>query len=128
MAPLDHGRFALAIGDAWILNDPIAAQGANLGSRCAFLLGDSIVAGGPYDEAFCRRVEAELWAAAAAPTMLSNGLLEPPTEAVIGVLARAAQDQAVADRFAVGFGNPEDMLALLSGATTGAGCAELSRS
>jgi 2-polyprenyl-6-methoxyphenol hydroxylase-like FAD-dependent oxidoreductase len=110
-APLGDGKHAVAIGDAWILNDPIAAQGANLGSRCAFLMGRAIAAGGPYDDAFCRRVEADLWAAAAAPTTLSNALLAPPPPEVLTTLARAAQDQATADRFVSGFGDPEGMLA-----------------
>jgi len=105
----------VAIGDAWILNDPVAAQGANLGSRCAFVLGEAITGGGPYDEPFCRRMDAALWAAASAPTALSNALLEPPTEAVVDVLFRACGDPATADRFVSGFGDPEDMLALLAG-------------
>jgi len=114
-APLDGGAHAVAIGDAWILNDPVAAQGANLGSRCAFVLGEAITGGGPYDEPFCRRMDAALWAAASAPTALSNALLEPPTEAVVDVLFRACGDPATADRFVSGFGDPEDMLALLAG-------------
>jgi hypothetical protein len=113
-APLGEGKHAVAIGDAWILNDPIAAQGANLGSRCAFLLGEAIAAGGPYDESFCRSAADRLWEAAAAPTMLSNALLEPPTEPVIDVLVQASRDQAVADHFVSGFGDPEGMLAMLS--------------
>lgn len=92
----------------------MAAQGANLGSRCALLLGESIAAGGPYDEAFCQRVEARLWEAAEAPTMLSNGLLEPPSPGVIDLLVRAGQDQALADRFVSGFGDPEGMLAMFT--------------
>jgi 2-polyprenyl-6-methoxyphenol hydroxylase-like FAD-dependent oxidoreductase len=113
-SPLGDGRHALAIGDAWILNDPIAAQGANLGSRCAFLMGEAIAAGGPYDDDFCQGVEAELWAAAAAPTMLSNALLAPPPPEVLTVLAQAANDQAMADRFVSGFGDPEGMLGLFA--------------
>lgn len=112
--PLDEGKHALAIGDAWILNDPVAAQGANLGSRSAALLAELIEAGGPYDEAFCRQADSRLWGAAVAPTMLSNALLEPPTPAVIDVLVRAAQDSTFADRFASGFGDPEGMLAMFT--------------
>jgi hypothetical protein len=115
-AALGDDGYAVAIGDAWILNDPIAAQGANVGSRCAFVLGAAIAAGGPYDEAFCRGVEARLWDAAAAPTMLSNALLEPPAPPVVDLLGRATHDQATADRFAAGFADPEAMLALLAGA------------
>ena len=114
-ARLSESRMALAIGDAWILNDPIAAQGANLGSRCAFVLGAAIAAGGPYDESFCRRAEQQMWAAAEAPTILSNALLEPPTPAAQDILFGASRDQTVADRFAAGFGEPEALLAMLTG-------------
>lgn len=50
----------IALGDAWVVNDPITGQGANLGSRCAFVLADAIVTGPPYDEALCRKVEMEM--------------------------------------------------------------------
>lgn len=113
-APLGEGRHAVAIGDAWILNDPVAAQGANLGSRCAFLLGEAITAGGPFDAAFCRRIEDALWRVAEAPTTLSNALLEPPSQQVVDVLLRASRDQATADRLVSGFGDPEDMLSMLA--------------
>ena len=113
-APLGGGRHAVAIGDAWILNDPVAAQGANLGSRCAFLLGEAITEGGPFDAPFCRQIEARLWEAAEAPTVVSNALLEPPSQQVIDVLLRASGDQATADRVVSGFGDPEDMLSMLA--------------
>ncbi len=114
-AEIANRKFAIAVGDAWILNDPIAAQGANLGSRCAFVLGDAIASGGPYDEGFCRGVEESLWAAARAPTMLSNALLEPPPPNVVELLGRASVDQETADKFANGFGEPEAFLGMLAG-------------
>ena len=113
-ASLGDGKYAVAIGDAWVVNDPVAAQGANLGSRAACLLGEMIAAGGPYDERFCRQAEGRLWQVAAAPTLLSNALLEPPSPPVIDVLVRATQDPSVADRFVSGFGDPEGMLAMLA--------------
>jgi 2-polyprenyl-6-methoxyphenol hydroxylase-like FAD-dependent oxidoreductase len=113
--PLDGGSYAIAIGDAWILNDPIAAQGANLGSRCAFVLGAQIVAAGPYHERFCRDAEDLLWQAAEVPTILSNALLEPPTEPILDLLVRASQDRATADQFAEGFGEPDRLLRMLAG-------------
>jgi glycine/D-amino acid oxidase-like deaminating enzyme len=113
-SPLDGGTYAMAIGDAWILTDPIAAQGANLGSRCAFILGEAISAGGPYGERFCRETEGLLWQAAEAPTILSNALLEPPAEPVIDLLVQASQDQSLANQFGQGFGEPDRLLAMLT--------------
>lgn len=49
---LPNGRLAVAIGDAWITNDPITGQGANLGSHCAWVAAHAIAADGPFDEAF----------------------------------------------------------------------------
>lgn len=111
---LGDGTHVMALGDAWITHDPIGAQGANLGSRCAFLLAAAIDAGGPYDEEFCRRTEHEMWAVAQAPTVLSNALLEPPGPAVVAVLVEACAHPAVADRFGGGFGDPDDLLALFA--------------
>jgi hypothetical protein len=110
------------MGDAWILNDPVAAQGANLGSRCAFVVGEAITGGGPFDEAFCRRTEAAMWQAAEAPTMVSNALLEPPTDRLIEVLLGASGDPTIADRFVAGFGDPEGMVAMLAPAPEPAAC------
>lgn len=113
-APLDDGRVVMAAGDAWVLNDPVVAQGANLGSRTAFTLGAAIVAGGPYDEQFARRTEAEMWAQAEAPTTLTNAFLEPPAPHVVELLARASADTRLADEVVSGLADPEGMLALLA--------------
>src|SRR5581483_4382186 len=106
-------RNVLAIGDAWITNDPIAAQGANLGSRGAFLLGELIVNARSHDEIFRHTVEDRLWAAAQAPTAISNALLEPPSPHVLDLLGRAVGDQHLADQLC-DFGDPEGMLELFA--------------
>lgn len=111
---IERDKYAVAVGDAWILNDPIGAQGANLGSRCAFELGDMIAGGGPFDESFCRHAENRLWALAEAPTTLSNALLDPPPEHVVRLLVQATVDERVADRFANGFAEPEKLVAALA--------------
>jgi len=113
-----EGGHVMAIGDAWVLNDPVAAQGANVGSRCAFALGAAIAeqarTGAPYDEAFCRRGEAAMWAQAQAPTRVTDTLLAPPRPHVLELFARAGHDPALADRLVSGLGAPEDMLSLLT--------------
>ena len=42
-ARLDSGRFAIAIGDVHVLNDPLIAQGGNTASHSAWALGQAIL-------------------------------------------------------------------------------------
>lgn len=108
-AGLGHGTFAVAIGDAWITNDPITGQGANLGAHCAAVLARWIVEDLAYDEEFCRGVEQEMWSFARPVTEWTNAALRPPPPHVLGVLAAAADDQAVADAFIDGYNDPAAM-------------------
>lgn len=113
---------ALAIGDAWITNDPLAAQGANLGSWSAFAAADLIAAGAPpYDEAFCRAVSDTLWEHASSVVGWSNAFLAEPPPHAISLFAAAAQDPGVADAFANAFDDPELMWRTLSGPPAVAG-------
>jgi 2-polyprenyl-6-methoxyphenol hydroxylase-like FAD-dependent oxidoreductase len=112
---LDDGTCALAIGDAWITNDPLTAQGANLGSHTAFALAD-LIAGvdGPFDEAFCRDASARLWEHARPVVEWSNAFLGPPPPHVAGLFQRAAADRRVADAFVSDFHDPVAMWRTLS--------------
>lgn len=113
-AVLPTGRIALAIGDAWITNDPITGQGANLGSHCAWVTADAIVAGGPYDETFARRLGAEMWKFAGPVTEWTNASLQPPPEHVLAFLAAATHNQKLADLFFTLFNDPVRLWAILS--------------
>lgn len=105
---LAHGKFALALGDLQMQNDPIVAQGANTGSRCAWLLGEALLLEDrPLDEAFCRELEAKLWEAGRAATEWTNLLLQPPPDYVIELFAAASQNQALADELIENFDAPE---------------------
>jgi 2-polyprenyl-6-methoxyphenol hydroxylase-like FAD-dependent oxidoreductase len=106
---LPNGRIAMAVGDAWITNDPITGQGANIGSHCAWALADAIAAGGPYDEAFARRAEDAMWAFTGPVTALTNAFLQPPPPHVLAMFATASQDQRTADAFATLFNDPVKM-------------------
>ena len=75
---LPDGHVAIAIGDAWITNDPLMGQGANIASHCAWALAAAIAKGGPFDEGFAARVEAETWSyamdlVASSPRKRSSG-------------------------------------------------------
>jgi hypothetical protein len=111
---LPSGTLALAIGDAWITNDPLAAQGANLGSHCAWVAAEAIAAGGPFDRRFGALVEDAMWEFAGPVSAFSNALLAPPPEHVVKVITAAASNQAVANAFASGFADPVSASALLA--------------
>jgi Styrene monooxygenase A putative substrate binding domain len=108
-ARLSGDRYALALGDAWVLNDPIAGQGANLGSACAFALAELISAGVPFDEQFCRRAERELWRLAEPVVSWSNAALGPPPDNVLDIMRAATADQRIADAFIDNFNDPAAM-------------------
>ena len=42
--PLGNGKFALAVGDMHLQNDPLLGQGANTASKCAWILGEALLA------------------------------------------------------------------------------------
>ena len=107
-------RHAMAVGDAWVLNDPVTGQGANLGSHSAWTLAEAILDGGPYDERFCRAVEARMWTYAESVCAFTNAFLEPPLPQVAGLLAAAAHDQALADAFIDNFADPPAMWRMLT--------------
>jgi Styrene monooxygenase A putative substrate binding domain len=105
--PLRNGKFAIALGDIHILNDPIIGQGANTASRCAWLLGEALLKDRQLDETFCRETEQRLWQAGRAATEWTNMTLQPPPPYVIELFAAAAQNQALADELADNFDAPE---------------------
>jgi hypothetical protein len=106
---LGNGRLAMTVGDAWVLNDPVAGQGANLGSRSAALLAEEILANEAYDEQFCQQAEDKMWAIAEPVVNWSNALLGPPPEPMVEVLSRAGTDRRIADGFVENFNRPEEM-------------------
>lgn len=105
-ATLADGRLALAIGDAWLVNDPITGQGANIGSHCAWRMAAALRSASTVDDAFARALEDELWSFAGPITAWTNGFLQPPPPHVLELLAAATTHRSVADAFARGFADP----------------------
>lgn len=103
------GRFAVALGDAYVTNDPVAGQGANLGSACAEIVADAICRDIAYDAMFCRRLADRLWMVAEPVVHFSNALLAPPPPHVEALLGAAWTNQAVADAFIDNFAHPDAM-------------------
>ena len=113
-AMLPNDTPALAIGDAWITNDPITGQGANIGSHCAWVAAEHIATGSRFDAAWGRRVEDDMWTFAGPTTAWTNAFLQPPPPHVASFLLAAAEHPSVADAFAGGFADPVGTAALLS--------------
>ena len=115
-ATLEHGTgspCAIAIGDVHILNDPVTGQGANVASYAAWVLGEAIREGGPFDESFCQRVEDQIWEFASAVTAWTNTMMQPPPPHAQAIFGAAAQRQSVADELAENFNNPPRFWAAL---------------
>jgi hypothetical protein len=104
---LANGRHVLALGDVHVLNDPVLGQGANTASHSAWVAGDAIAKGGPFDERFCQRVEERVWAYARPVTAWTNAALHAPAPHVLAVFGAAAHDQAIADELIDNFNAPE---------------------
>jgi hypothetical protein len=105
-AILDTGRPALAVGDSWVVNDPIVGQGANMGSYCAKVMAERIAGAAGFDAAFCAASEREMWEYGRAVTEWSNAWLAPLEPHAIGIMIAAAQHQALADALVEGFAHP----------------------
>jgi hypothetical protein len=115
---LPGGRFAMAVGDAYITHDPVIGQGANAASRAAWLLGETVTAharaGRPFDEAFCRETERRLWEQERAVTEWNNAFLQPPPPHAVELLVAASQNKAIADAFVSNFNHPQRQWEVLS--------------
>ena len=103
------GKFVVAVGDAYVANDPVGGQGANLGSRSAEILSEAIQRDVAYDEWFCRSLARDLWVAAEPVVRFNNAFLAPPPPHLEGLLGAAMMDQAVADAFCNLWAAPADM-------------------
>lgn len=97
---LGSGRFAMALGDTHILNDPILGQGANNASFAAWELGEAICGAAAFDEDFCRMIEEQIWAYVGPITAWNNAMLQPPPQHIVEFLVAATMHQSVADTFA----------------------------
>ena len=103
------GRFVIALGDCYVVNDPIGGQGANVGSTTAAVLAEAICQDVPYDELFCRRVEREMWSVVEPATNFNNSFLLPPEPQADTIFVAASKHQSVANAFCDNFGNPDAM-------------------
>jgi hypothetical protein len=104
---LERGIYAVAIGDAHVLNDPIVGQGANAASHAAWMAAQAILDGGPFDADFCCRVHERTLPYLRAVTEWSNASLQPPPPHVMDIFHAASERQNVADAIASNFADPQ---------------------
>jgi len=104
---LSCGKFAIALGDAHTVIDPLIGQGANTASHSAWVLGAAIRDNYIYDEVFCRRAEQQICAYALPVSEYSNARLRPPQPHVVELMVAAAHDQAIANAFVQGVHHPD---------------------
>jgi 2-polyprenyl-6-methoxyphenol hydroxylase-like FAD-dependent oxidoreductase len=103
------GRFVVAVGDAYVANDPVGGQGANLGSASADVLAAAICRDVAYDEWFCRTLARDLWAVAEPVVNFNNAFLMPPPPHVQELMGAATAQQPVADAFCNLWADPAGM-------------------
>ena len=104
-ARLEDGTYAIAVGDAHVQIDPVCGQGANAASLAAFALGETILEGGPFDEAFCRRVDHRRLPGVLAPFDFTNFMLAPQAQ-LFDVIGPMSGNPALADDFTECFTEP----------------------
>jgi 2-polyprenyl-6-methoxyphenol hydroxylase-like FAD-dependent oxidoreductase len=104
---LTSGRFAMALGDAHVVIDPLTGQGANNASHAAWVLGEAIRDSQTFNEVFCRRAEQQICAYTLPVAEACNARLRPPPPHVVEMMAAAAHNQAIADAYVDGFHHPD---------------------
>lgn len=114
---LASGTIALAVGDVHVLVDPVMAQGANISSHSAWIVGEEIVATDRFDEVFVERVQQRRMPRSLGASEWTNYMLralkDPPAELQQLFLSMSA-DRRLADEFTANFNRPEVQWARMS--------------
>jgi 2-polyprenyl-6-methoxyphenol hydroxylase-like FAD-dependent oxidoreductase len=105
-ARLDAGTYAVALGDAHVVVDPLVGQGANAASLAAFALGETILEGAPFDEAFCRRVDERRLPFVMGVFDWTNFMLRPEPH-LFELVGAMSQNSALCDDFTENFNRPD---------------------
>ena len=103
---LANGRYAIALGDAHVVVDPVVGQGANAASFAAFALGEEILAGGPIDEAFCARVDDRRLPFVMGVSDWTSFMLAPEPH-LFELVGAMSQNKALCDDFTDNFNRPD---------------------
>lgn len=103
---LSSGTYALAMGDAHCVVDPVNGQGANSASYSAWVIGHAILDDFALDERFCRRVAREREAFVHGVSDWTNMILNPEPH-VVGLLIAMAQSKPLCDAYTQNFNRPD---------------------
>ncbi|MBB5957551.1 2-polyprenyl-6-methoxyphenol hydroxylase-like FAD-dependent oxidoreductase [Saccharothrix tamanrassetensis] len=105
VAVLPSGRHVLGLGDAVVLNDPLAGQGANNATRMVRFFASRL---DDYDgtASWLRDRFDEFWEFGRYTNDFTNGLLAPLTGYRQDVLLAAAHDQSIGEELWEGFNDP----------------------
>lgn len=105
-ARLDDGTYAIALGDAHVTIDPVCGLGANAASAAAFVLGETILEGLPFDDEFCRIVDQRRMPRILGSFDFTNFMLKPAPY-LFDVVGAMSVTPVIADDFTEGFTEAE---------------------
>ncbi|NUT93181.1 MAG: hypothetical protein HOY78_14275 [Saccharothrix sp.] len=108
VASLPSGRHVLGLGDAVVLNDPLAGQGANNATRMARFFAERLDAYDGTAEWLRARFD-EWWETGRYANAFSDGMLAPLTSYQRAVLLAASHDPAIGERVWEGFNDPSSL-------------------
>lgn len=117
-ASLGHGKYAIAVGDAHVLTDPLNFQGANTASQSAWTLGHLILERDQFDLEFARAAEAAMWDYAQHIVNWSTLMLKPVPPHVLHFIDASTRNASLASIFVNTFHQPRDASVLLSATAT----------
>ncbi len=109
---LKNGKHVLGIGDAVMLNDPIAGQGANNAGKAAYVYTNSILDRGklPFDANWMQQTFETFWETYGQyATDLTRLLLLPPSPHLVRLFNEAANFPKLAAKLANAFDRPADL-------------------
>jgi 2-polyprenyl-6-methoxyphenol hydroxylase-like FAD-dependent oxidoreductase len=112
-ARLNTGKYAIAVGDAHCVVDPMMGQGANSASFSAWTIGEAIVDDHYYDERFCQRVARNRERFVTGVSDWTNLMLNPPPH-VMEFIGAMSQDKDLCDEFTRNFNNPPKQVDVLA--------------
>jgi hypothetical protein len=103
---LAGGTYALAMGDAHCVVDPVNGQGANSASYSAFVIGHAILEDYAFDERFCERVASQRRAFVHGVSDWTNMILNPQPH-VVDLLGAMSQSKPLCDAYTRNFNHPD---------------------